>query len=84
MGTKYTVYPQLGALTTKAYVAAVFGGLGSLSGAVVGSVLLGIMETMISGYLSSSIRDIMVFGLLIVILLARPSGLMGVRREEKV
>lgn len=84
LGTKYTVYPQLGALTTKAYVAAVFGGLGSLSGAVVGSVLLGIMETMISGYLSSSIRDIMVFGLLIVILLVRPSGLMGVRREEKV
>ncbi|MEA4891468.1 MAG: branched-chain amino acid ABC transporter permease [Peptococcaceae bacterium] len=84
LGTKYTVYPQLGALTTKAYVAAVFGGLGSLAGAVVGSVLLGIMETMIAGYLSSTIRDIVVFALLIVILLVRPSGLLGVAREEKV
>jgi branched-chain amino acid transport system permease protein len=84
LGAKYTVYPQLGMLTIKAYIAAVFGGLGSLSGAVLGSVLLGVMETLVAGYLSSAIRDILVFALLIVTLLFRPSGLMGVRREDKV
>jgi len=84
LGMKYTVYPQLGNLTMKAYIAAVFGGLGSLPGAVAGSVLLGIMETIIAGYFSSTLRDIFVFALLILVLLVRPSGLMGVKREDKV
>jgi branched-chain amino acid transport system permease protein len=84
LGMKYTVYPQLGNLTMKAYIAAVFGGLGSLPGAVVGSVLLGIMETIIAGYFASTLRDIFVFALLILVLLVRPSGLMGVKREDKV
>jgi len=84
LGMKYTVYPQLGNLTMKAYVAAVFGGLGSLPGAVMGSVLLGVMETIIAGYFSSTLRDIFVFALLILVLLVRPSGLMGAKREDKV
>ena len=84
LGMKYTVYPQLGNLTMKAYVAAVFGGLGSLPGAVIGSVLLGVMETIIAGYFSSTLRDIFVFALLILVLLVRPSGLMGAKREDKV
>jgi len=82
---KYTVFPTLGSsITTKAYVAAVFGGLGSLSGAVVGSILLGIFEMMIAGYISSGTRDIFVYLLLIVILLVKPSGLLGKKREDKV
>ncbi len=85
LGMKYTVYPSLGsAITTKAYIAAVFGGLGSLPGAVIGSILLGIFEMMIAGYISSSTRDIFVYLLLIVILLVKPSGLLGVKREDKV
>jgi branched-chain amino acid transport system permease protein len=85
LGMKYTVYPTLGSMiTNKAYVAAVFGGLGSLPGAVIGSILLGIFEMMISGYVSSSARDIFVYLLLIIILLYKPTGILGVKREDKV
>lgn len=85
LGMKYTVYPQLGsAITNKAYVAAVLGGLGSLPGAVIGSILLGIFEMMISGYVSSSARDVFVYLLLIIILIIRPAGIMGRKHEDKV
>lgn len=85
LGMKYTVYPTLGSvITNKAYVAAVLGGLGSLPGAVAGSILLGIFEMMIAGYVSSGARDVFVYLLLIVILIIKPSGLMGKKREDKV
>lgn len=85
LGMKYTVYPTLGTvITNKAYVAAVLGGLGSLPGAVVGSILLGIFEMMIAGYISSGARDVFVYLLLIIILIIKPSGLMGKKREDKV
>lgn len=83
LGIKYTAYPQLGALTTKAFISAVFGGLGSLPGAVIGAYILGISETLISGFISSSLRDIFSFLLLVVVLLVRPSGLMGKNIEDK-
>ena len=82
-GMKYTVYPQIGNITTKSFVAAVFGGLGSLPGAVVGSVLLGLIETMTSGILSSQYRDLIVFALLIFVLVFKPTGLMGKSTEDK-
>ncbi|HWR61538.1 MAG TPA: branched-chain amino acid ABC transporter permease [Clostridia bacterium] len=82
-GMKYTVYPQIGVITNKSFIAAVFGGLGSLPGAVVGSVLLGIIETMTSGYISSQYRDLIAFVLLIAVLVIRPSGLMGRVTEDK-
>ena len=82
-GMKYTVYPQIGAITLKSFIAAVFGGLGSIQGAVVGSVLLALIETFASGYLSSQYRDLISFALLIVILIVRPSGLMGKVTEDK-
>lgn len=84
LGMKYTVYPQLGYLTLKAFVGAIFGGLGSLSGAIVGSVLLGLMEAFIAGFVSSTLRDLFVFFLLILVLIVKPSGLMGKYVEEKV
>ncbi|MGD9569879.1 MAG: branched-chain amino acid ABC transporter permease [Sedimentibacter sp.] len=82
-GMKYTVYPQIGNITTKSFVAAVFGGLGSLPGAVIGSVLLGLIETMTSGILSSTYRDLIVFALLIIVLVFKPTGLMGKSTEDK-
>ncbi|MDP4109469.1 MAG: branched-chain amino acid ABC transporter permease [Bacillota bacterium] len=83
LGLKYTAYPSIGSLTTKAFISAVFGGLGSVPGAMCGALILGIGETMISAYVSSSLRDIFSFGLLVVVLLIRPSGLMGKVTEEK-
>ncbi|HWQ29816.1 MAG TPA: branched-chain amino acid ABC transporter permease [Negativicutes bacterium] len=82
-GMKYTVYPQIGVITNKSFIAAVFGGLGSLPGAVIGSILLGIIETLTSGYISSQYRDLIAFVLLIAVLVIRPSGLMGKVTEDK-
>ena len=82
-GMKYTVYPQIGNITIKSFIAAVFGGLGSIKGAVIGSVLLGVIETITSGYLSSQYRDLIAFALLIFILIVRPAGLMGKVTEDK-
>jgi len=82
-GMKYTVYPQIGAITTKSFIAAVFGGLGSLPGAIVGSILLGLLETMTSAYISSNFRDLIAFIVLISVLVLRPSGLMGKIAEDK-
>lgn len=82
-GMKYTVYPQIGNITTKSFIAAVFGGLGSLPGAVLGSVILGILETFVAGYLSSQYRDLIAFVILIGVLIIRPSGIMGKNTEDK-
>lgn len=82
-GMKYTVYPQIGNITTKSFIAAVFGGLGSLPGAVIGSVLLGIIETITSGFFSSQYRDLIAFIILIAVLIFRPTGLMGKKNEDK-
>lgn len=82
-GMKYTVYPQIGVITLKSFIAAVFGGLGSIQGAVVGSLLLGIIETITSGYVSSQYRDLIAFTLLIFVLVVRPMGLMGKVTEDK-
>jgi len=82
-GMKYTVYPQIGNITTKSFIAAVFGGLGSLPGAVIGSVLLGTIETLVSGYISSQYRDLIAFVILIGVLIVRPTGIMGKSAEDK-
>jgi branched-chain amino acid transport system permease protein len=84
LSVRYTLYPQLGAITTKAFVAAVIGGLGSLPGAVVGSIILGLAEMLAAGFLSSQFRDLIVFGLLIATLIVRPTGLFGKSVGEKV
>lgn len=84
LSVRYTLYPQLGAITTKAFVAAVIGGLGSLPGAVVGSIILGLAEMLTAGFISSQFRDLVVFGLLIATLIVRPTGLFGKSVGEKV
>jgi branched-chain amino acid transport system permease protein len=82
-GMKYLVYPQIGAITLKSFIAAVFGGLGSLPGALIGALLLGLIETFVSGYLSTQYRDLIAFIILIAMLVVRPSGIMGKNVEEK-
>lgn len=84
LGLKYNTSATMGSIGTKAFVASVFGGLGSIKGAIVGALILGVLETMVSGYISSGLKDLVTFILLIVILLIKPSGLMGVNVSEKV
>src|ERR1700761_7692863 len=68
----------------KAFTAAVLGGIGSLPGAVLGGFLIGIIEAFWSGYFSSAYKDVAVFGVLILVLIFRPSGLLGRPEIEKV
>ncbi|HEV7376670.1 MAG TPA: branched-chain amino acid ABC transporter permease [Pyrinomonadaceae bacterium] len=68
----------------KAFVAAVLGGIGNIPGAVVGGLLIGLTETMVVGYLSPTYKDAVAFAVLILILLFRPSGLLGSVAQEKV
>jgi len=68
----------------KAFVAAVIGGIGNVPGAVVGGLLLGLVEEFVVGYSSSSWRDAVAFGFLIIVLLVRPGGLFGSVAAEKV
>lgn len=83
-GIKYTAYPRLGgSLTNKSFISAVLGGLGSLPGAILGSFILGILEVMVAGYVSSTLRDVFSFSLLVFILLVKPTGLLGKSSEDK-
>ncbi len=68
----------------KAFVAAVFGGIGSIPGAMIGGLGIGIMETLVSGYGNSMYRDAAVFAFLIVILIVKPTGILGKNTKEKV
>jgi branched-chain amino acid transport system permease protein len=81
----HSIEPLMGTLPgIKAFVAAVLGGIGSLPGAVVGGLLLGLSECLLGGSFLSSYRDAIAFALLILILLLRPSGLFGSSSAEKV
>jgi branched-chain amino acid transport system permease protein len=68
----------------KAFVAAVLGGIGNVPGAVIGGLLIGTSEVMVVGYLSSTFRDAIAFGILILVLLLRPQGILGRAQKEKV
>ena len=68
----------------KAFVAAVFGGIGNIYGAALGGVLIGVIETFTAGYISSTYRDAIAFGILIFILMFKPAGLLGKAAVEKV
>jgi branched-chain amino acid transport system permease protein len=68
----------------KAFVAAVLGGIGSIPGAMAGGLVMGIAETLTKGFLSSQLADAIAFGILILILVVRPAGLMGRNGIEKV
>ncbi len=68
----------------KAFIAAVFGGIGSIPGAMLGGILLGVIENLSKAYISTELSDAIVFGILIVILIVKPTGLLGKKVSEKV
>ncbi|MBQ3009163.1 MAG: branched-chain amino acid ABC transporter permease, partial [Oscillospiraceae bacterium] len=68
----------------KAFVAAVFGGIGSIPGAMLGGILLGVIENLAKAYISTELSDAIVFGVLIVVLLVKPTGILGKKINEKV
>jgi len=79
------VTPTIGFIVgLKAFTAAVVGGIGSLPGAMLGGLLIGVAESMITGYISSTYTNLFVFALLIVVMLVRPSGLLGRAQLQKV
>ena len=84
-----SAYPMLMPTTgsmpgIKAFTAAVFGGIGSIPGAMIGGILLGIIEIFAKAYISTQLSDAVVFAVLIVVLLVKPDGLLGKRVSEKV
>jgi branched-chain amino acid transport system permease protein len=80
-----TLMPTTGAMPgIKAFTAAVLGGIGSIPGAALGGVLLGIIEIFAKAYIGTQLADAIVFGVLIVVLLIRPAGLLGKEIHEKV
>jgi branched-chain amino acid transport system permease protein len=84
-GSRPRIDPLMGLLLgVKAFVAAVFGGIGNVPGAMVGGLVLGLAEEYVAGYAVSSYRDGIAFALLILVLLVRPAGLFGTFRPEKV
>ena len=80
-----SLYPTLGAMPgIKAFVAAVLGGIGSIPGAMLGGIVLGIIESLSKAYISTQLADAIVFGVLVIVLLVKPSGLLGKMKIGKV
>lgn len=78
----YGVYPKMGAiLSTKGFAAAVLGGYGNMYGAIIGGLIFGVVETMAAGYISSSFKDIISFGVLILVLFVMPHGILKVKAD---
>ena len=80
-----SVAPTMGAMPgLKAFIAAVLGGIGMLPGAMLGGFIMGVAESLTKGFISTQLSDAVVYGILIVVLLVKPSGLLGNAAREKV
>lgn len=80
-----SINPLMGMLPgLKAFIAAVFGGIGLLPGAMFGGYFIGMVEVLVAGYINSTYRDAVVFGILILVLIFKPAGLLGKKTREKV
>lgn len=80
-----SIDPLMGILPgLKAFVAAVLGGIGNIPGAALGGMIIGLLETFVTGYISPTYRDAIAFGILILILLVKPTGILGKKEIEKV
>ena len=85
VGAYPSITPYMGSLLgLKAFVAAVFGGIGSIPGALLGGLLLGVIEIFAKAYISTQLSDAIVFAVLIIVLLVKPAGLLGKEIREKV
>ncbi|MGP1348174.1 MAG: branched-chain amino acid ABC transporter permease [Stomatobaculum sp.] len=85
MGTLYTIFPTMGALAgLKGWACAILGGVGSITGSLIGGVLIGVAENLTSGLISPGYKDAVSFAIMILVLLIKPTGLMGQPSEEKV
>lgn len=85
----FSAYPALmptsGAMPgIKAFVAAVFGGIGSIPGAMIGGILLGVIEVLAKAYISTQLSDAIVFAVLVIVLIVKPTGILGKQIREKV
>lgn len=79
------IQPMMGSmLGLKAFVAAVLGGIGIIPGAMIGGIIMGVIESMTKAYISSQLADAVVFGVLIIVLIVKPSGILGKNTREKV
>ncbi|NLG85069.1 MAG: branched-chain amino acid ABC transporter permease [Firmicutes bacterium] len=84
-GSFYPIEPLMGVMPgLKAFVAAVLGGIGIIPGAMLGGLLMGVAEAIVVGFFSSTLRDVVAFAVLILILLIKPTGLLGAPSGEKV
>ena len=85
IGTIYAINPTMGALAgLKGWSCAILGGIGSITGSLVGGIILGIVENLTAGFISTGYKDAIGFAVMILVLLIKPSGLMGYKFEEKV
>lgn len=83
LGINYTLYPSMGSLVVKGFIASVIGGLGSLPGAIIGAMLLGILETSLVSTVGSGYMPVFTFVIMLVFLLVRPQGIAGSNIQEK-
>ena len=83
LGINYTLYPQLGQLIVKGFIASVIGGLGSITGAMIGAVLLGVLEVTLISAVGAGIAPVFVFIIMLTFLLVRPRGIAGVIVQEQ-
>ncbi|MHB0885772.1 MAG: branched-chain amino acid ABC transporter permease [Bacillota bacterium] len=83
LGMAYTLYPQIGQLVVKGFIASVLGGLGSLTGAAMGAMALGIVEVFLITVMGAGLSPAVIFALMVVFLLVRPQGFAGVSFKEK-
>lgn len=85
IGTIYAINPMMGALAgLKGWSCAILGGIGSITGSLIGGIILGIVENLTAGFISTGYKDAIGFAVMILVLLIKPSGLMGYKFEEKV
>ncbi len=85
IGTIYAINPMMGALAgLKGWSCAILGGIGSITGSLIGGIILGIVENLTAGFISTGYKDAIGFAVMILVLLMKPSGLMGYKFEEKV
>ena len=83
LGINYTLYPAMGSIVVKGFIASVIGGLGSLPGAIIGAMLLGIVETTLISLIGSGYAPVFTFLIMLIFLLVRPRGIAGSNIQEK-